>query len=80
MQITLDVPNDLKNLSWKEKKEIVLKAYKTFEKSPTKEGVSSQWARIAEEIDNDSDLDDPAFQKAWQNVKESMKEVREGFF
>jgi len=39
----------------------------------------SKWARLAEEIDNDPDLDDPEFQKAWQHMKKDMQEFREDF-
>lgn len=39
----------------------------------------SKWANLAEEIDRDSDLDDPEFKKAWKGMKKVMKNFREEF-
>lgn len=39
----------------------------------------SKWAKIAERIKSDQDFDDPRFVKAWESMKEDMKEVRENF-
>ena len=40
----------------------------------------SKWAKWADEIKNDKDLDDPAFNQAWKKVKEGMKEVHENLY
>ncbi len=39
----------------------------------------SKWARLAERIENDPDLANPEFQKAWGKMREDMQEFREGF-
>ncbi|MCK5719700.1 MAG: hypothetical protein KAH84_07085 [Thiomargarita sp.] len=39
----------------------------------------SKWAKIVKRIRNDPDIKNPEFQKAWNKMKEDMKELRENF-
>lgn len=51
--------------------------HKPTETGESSKRKSSKWAEISKRIKNDPDIKNPEFQKAWSQMKEEMKELRE---
>jgi len=58
---------------------ISVKNFSKIKKLPENDTKPSKWANMAQRIRNDSDIQNPEFQKAWKKMKTDMKELREDF-
>jgi len=68
---TINVPDNYPQDKLQEKikllEESLMQEVKSY--SIPEKAVPSKWAKLVEEIDNDPDLDDPEFKKAWKNIR-----------
>jgi len=55
------------------------KQYRDRNGDQAKKREQSRWAVFAEEINNDQDRNDPAFQESWAQIKKDTEECRNGF-
>jgi hypothetical protein len=79
-QVIINVPDNYPSDKLKTKIKKIEESLKEESKLLNKNVTKSKWARLAEEIDSDPDLDDLEFKAAWKQMKKDMKEMREDFF